>query len=185
MEYDKNDKVITNSIDIMAKEVVKYLSEHKKKIALAESCTGGMISQCLTAVSGASEVYELGVCSYSNRIKNKLLGVKTDTLASYGAVSRQTAEEMALGVLELSGSDIAAAVTGIAGPDGGTKEKPVGTVWVCVADQKRKEAKNLMLYNRGERLDRQRIRWLTTYEAFKMIVKTLGIKQELRDKLCQ
>ena len=88
MEYDKSDKVITNSIDIMAKEVVKYLSEHKKKIALAESCTGGMISQCLTAVSGASEVYELGVCSYSNRIKNKLLGVKTDTLASYGAVSR-------------------------------------------------------------------------------------------------
>lgn len=173
MEYDKSDKVITNGIDIMSKEVVKYLSEHKKRIALAESCTGGMISQCLTAVSGASEVYELGVCSYSNRIKNKILGVKADTLARHGAVSRQTAEEMALGVLELSGSDIAAAVTGIAGPTGGTQEKPVGTVWVSVADKNGARAKNLMLYNRGERLDRQRVRRLTTYEAFKMILKTL------------
>ena len=173
MEYDKNDKMITDSIDSMACKVVKCLMEHKEKISFAESCTGGMISQSLTAVSGASEVYELGACTYSNEMKNRLLGVKSETLEKFGAVSEETAVEMALGIKAFSGSDIAVSVTGIAGPTGGTKEKPVGTVWVAVAYKENVEAKNLMLYNRGEGLDRQKIRLLTTCEAFRMVLCAL------------
>lgn len=180
MQNDKNDKLITNSIDTNAVKVVKWLSKHEFTISFAESCTGGMLSEAITSVSGASKVYECGICSYSNRIKESVLGVSGDTLRKYGAVSEQTAIEMAKGVKALTSSNIAVGVTGIAGPLGGTVEKPVGTVWVSVATDNRAFARNLMLYNRGENLNRETIRRLTTNEALKMVLKALSEENELR-----
>lgn len=174
MKNDKNDKLITNTIDRTAIKVVKWLTEHGLTISLAESCTGGMLSEAITSVSGASEVYECGICSYSNRIKQSMLGVKSESLEKYGAVSEQVAKEMANGALCLAQSDIAVGVTGIAGPLGGTEEKPVGTVWVSVATKEKTIAKNLMLYNRGVKLERETVRRYTTYEALKMVLQALG-----------
>ncbi|MCD8328704.1 MAG: CinA family protein [Ruminococcus sp.] len=154
--------------------MVKWLTEHGLTISLAESCTGGMLSEAITSVSGASEVYECGICSYSNRIKQSVLGVKSESLEKYGAVSEQVAKEMANGALRLAQSDIAVGVTGIAGPLGGTEEKHVGTVWVSVATKEKTIVKNLMLYNRGVKLERETVRRYTTYEALKMVLQVLG-----------
>ena len=99
-------------------------------MATAESCTGGWIAKTLTDVPGSSAVFGYGVVSYSNGAKESILGVRNATLETHGAVSEQVVEEMADGVLHLSGADLAVAVSGIAGPDGGTVDKPVGTVWV-------------------------------------------------------
>lgn len=125
--------------------VIKILIEKKLSISTAESCTGGMIGSLLTSVSGASEVYGYGFITYANEAKENILGVKTDTLIKYGAVSEQTAHEMALGALNVSKSDIAISVTGIAGPGGGTKEKPVGLVYTAVATEKGVNVKKLIL----------------------------------------
>lgn len=124
--------------------LVKELKKRNLKIAVAESCTGGMISEMITDVSGASSVFECGVCSYSNRIKQKILGVSGETLAKYTEVSTQTAEEMATGVQRLSDSDIAVSTTGVAGPTGGTEKNPVGTVCIgfAVGDRIISERKN-------------------------------------------
>ena len=108
-------------------------AERKWTLATAESCTGGMISQRITNVSGASNVFELGVCSYANRIKNKVLGVSNETLNTVGAVSQETATQMCEGIKELSSSDIGVSTTGIAGPTGGTAKKPVGLVFIGIA----------------------------------------------------
>ena len=102
-------------------------------LALAESCTGGMVAQSITSVAGSSAWFDRGFVTYSNAAKVEMLGVSKHTLAQFGAVSEQTATEMALGALKNSHADIAGSITGIAGPDGGTPEKPVGTVcfsWV-------------------------------------------------------
>lgn len=114
-------------------ELVELLKENQMTISCAESCTGGMISQMITDVSGASEVFELGVCSYSNRIKINILGVPKSVIDEHTEVSTQCAEEMAKGVMRLSGSDISVSTTGIAGPSGGTAENPVGTVYLALA----------------------------------------------------
>ena len=99
----------------------------------AESCTGGKLAGQLLNVPGASEVYQEGYITYANKSKEKILGVKTGTLEEYGAVSRQTAQEMALGAAKAAEADVAVSVTGIAGPGGGTKEKPVGLVYIGCA----------------------------------------------------
>lgn len=112
--------------------LVQILTEKNMKIASAESCTGGMISQRITNVSGASNVFDLGVCSYANEIKSKVLGVKEETLNTVGAVSEETAMQMCCGVMKLANSDIGVSTTGIAGPTGGTKEKPVGLVFIGI-----------------------------------------------------
>ncbi|MBQ1546127.1 MAG: CinA family protein [Clostridia bacterium] len=115
------------------RQLVELLTQKNMKIATAESCTGGMISELITNIAGASAVLELGVCSYSNRIKNQVLGVPQEILDEYTELSTQTAEEMAKGVMRLSGADIAVSTTGLAGPGGGTEEDPVGTVYVALA----------------------------------------------------
>lgn len=171
MQYNKSDKSVTESVDILAGNVVKYCSGKDYTISTAESLTGGMISKFITSVPGASEVFELGVCSYSDRIKNKVLGVREETLTKYTAVSKQTAEEMSAGIQALSGSDIAVSVTGIAGPAGGTDDKPVGTVYVSVRFRDKCQTKNLELYKRYDDLCREDIRLLTTKEAFEMILE--------------
>lgn len=99
------------------------------RVATAESCTGGGIAAAITAVAGSSSWFEYGIVSYANSAKEKLLQVNPQTLLDHGAVSQAVVEQMAAGVLRLSGADIAVAVSGVAGPSGGTAEKPVGTVW--------------------------------------------------------
>ena len=110
------------------------------KLSLAESCTGGMISSEITDLSGSSEFFLGSAVTYSNESKESILGVSRSSLIEFGAVSEAVAKEMALGSLKVYGSDIAGSVTGIAGPNGGTPQKPVGTVWMAVTDGKRTAA---------------------------------------------
>ena len=117
--------------------VVQSLFKQNKTLATAESCTGGLIAKRITDVPGASAVFECGIVSYSNRIKSKVLGVREETLKAYGAVSEQTAREMAEGALRVSGADLAVSVTGIAGPDADGTDKPVGLVYIgCTVEGK-------------------------------------------------
>lgn len=102
---------------------------------MAESCTGGLIASLITQVAGSSNIFEAGYITYSNRIKSELLGVKKETLQQFGAVSEETVMEMAQGALLKSSADVVIAVSGIAGPNGGSKEKPVGTVWIAWGDK--------------------------------------------------
>lgn len=112
------------------------LKEKKCRLATAESCTGGYIARLITSVPGSSEYYNGSVVAYSNRIKQKVLSVKPETLEKHGAVSKETVKEMVQALLHLFETDYAIAVSGIAGPEGGTDEKPVGTVWIAVGDKK-------------------------------------------------
>ena len=121
------------SLQKLAEAVVTDLTSAGKTVSAAESCTGGWIAKSITDIPGSSAVFAYGVVSYSNGAKESLLGVQNLTLAEHGAVSELVVEEMAKGALGLSGADIAVAVSGIAGPDGGTDEKPVGTVWFAWA----------------------------------------------------
>ncbi|HBH95735.1 MAG TPA: CinA family protein [Ruminococcaceae bacterium] len=123
------------NIDKQAESVVKLLCKCNKKAATAESCTGGLISAAITSVSGSSEVFDMGICSYANIIKEKKLNVPREYLESFGAVSEQVACAMAEGVMNSAESDFAVSTTGIAGPTGGTPEKPVGTVWIGVCSR--------------------------------------------------
>jgi nicotinamide-nucleotide amidase len=113
--------------------IVRLLTERKQTLAVAESCTGGCVANRITNVPGASAVFLAGVVSYANEAKQKYLGVRAETLGRYGAVSAEVAREMAEGVRQSSGADFALSVTGIAGPSGGTPEKPVGTVFIGLA----------------------------------------------------
>lgn len=121
--------------DTLQENIVHMLMKKKLKVATAESCTGGLISERITRVSGSSEVFDCGICSYANEIKHKVLGVSEETLNVLGAVSAETAIQMAEGVKKLSGADIGISTTGIAGPTGGTPEKPVG---LCTAEYAQK-----------------------------------------------
>ena len=125
-------------------EIIKYFTEKGKTISAAESCTGGLLAAKLTAISGASAVIEGTMVTYSNQIKQKWLGVKEDTLNSYGAVSKECVDEMLDGIQKASGADIAIAISGIAGPTGGTDEKPVGTVYIGVKNGEKKEIKKYL-----------------------------------------
>lgn len=117
----------------MQELVHRILTERRQTLATAESCTGGVIASRFTAMPGASAYFLCGVVSYSNEAKIRVLGVDADTIARYGAVSEQVARQMAEGARRVAGADYAIATTGIAGPTGGSAEKPVGTVWIAVA----------------------------------------------------
>ena len=121
------------SILKLAEALVRELAADGKMVSTAESCTGGWIAKAITDVPGSSEVFGYGLVSYSNGAKESLVGVHPRTLDEYGAVSEEVVIEMADGALHLSGADIAVAVSGIAGPTGGSDDKPVGTVWFAWA----------------------------------------------------
>jgi len=134
----------------MLERIASLLKEKKLWIATAESCTGGLIGHTLTNIPGSSEYYKGGIIAYSNEVKMKILGVKRETLESYGAVSEQTARQMAEGVKRVLETDVAIATTGIAGPGGGTKEKPVGLVYIGLATPEGVEARKFVFH--GDRL---------------------------------
>lgn len=120
-------------LTIKTHEIIKALRKNKMRLATAESCTGGLISMAITEVPGASEVFERGFVTYSNAAKIDLLTVPTFYIEDYGAVSMEVAIAMAEGALLMSKADISISVTGAAGPDGGTEEKPIGTVFIGCA----------------------------------------------------
>lgn len=130
--YLKENNIVPNTLPHLL--VGKLLSKNMK-VATAESCTGGLISKLITDCSGASGVFDCGVCSYANEIKERILGVSGEALQSFGAVSPQVAAQMAEGVRRLAGADLGISTTGIAGPTGGTPEKPVGLVYIGIASE--------------------------------------------------
>jgi nicotinamide-nucleotide amidase len=133
--------------DSMEEVVGRRLKEKKATLALAESCTGGLLAHRLTNVSGSSEYFLRGYVTYSNAAKIELLGVPEDIIAQHGAVSEPCALAMAAGAKKMSNSDYAVALTGIAGPSGGSPEKPVGTVWIALASPQRVSAKHFLFAN--------------------------------------
>lgn len=157
------------SIEVLPELLVNILKEKGLKIATAESCTGGLISKMITDVSGASAVFDCGVCSYANNIKEKVLGVSGADLAAKGAVSAEVAARMAEGVRALSGADIGISTTGIAGPTGGTALKPVGTVYIGVSAMDKNYAvlANLAAKNSTRDKIRQSAALLAIYCGFK------------------
>lgn len=130
-----------NENTTLADYLVPLLINSKQKITVAESCTGGLIASQITAISGASAIFEAGFVTYSNDMKSKMLGVPKATLVKHGAVSKETVLAMAHGALMNSGADFTIAVSGIAGPDGGTAEKPVGSVWIAWGNKEQIQAK--------------------------------------------
>lgn len=148
--------------------VINKLKERQYKIALCESCTGGLITSKLTSISGASEVLDRGLVTYSNQAKIDELGVKPETLNEYGAVSKETAFEMAKGLFEKTNVDLVLSITGIAGPLGGSPEKPVGLVYMCVMTREKfKIFKNHFSGNRTSIQNRSTMRAL--YEILNFI----------------
>ncbi len=159
---------ISTYIDKTALNVVQYLVEHGIKIAVAESCTGGLLAGAITSVPGASEIFECGIVSYSERIKSQLLGLPMELIDDCGVVSETVALAMAQGVRLVSRADIGVGITGIAGPAGGSKEQPVGTVYVSVIYKEQSFTQNLRLYELGE-LSRRQIRLITCAYALEAI----------------
>jgi nicotinamide-nucleotide amidase len=130
-----NKWLVTDEDISMTQIVSRMLKERKKTLGTAESCTGGYISHLITAEPGSSEIFKGAVVSYSNAVKADLLKVKEETIMRYGAVSEETVKEMVQGGLKALKTDYCIATSGIMGPDGGSAEKPVGTVWVAVGDK--------------------------------------------------
>lgn len=124
---------MTNKIESLAMELGKALTKRQWQCVTAESCTGGGLSYWITSIPGSSAWFERGFVTYSNLAKQQLLGVSAQTLNSFGGVSEETAKEMAIGALDNSKAELSVAITGVAGPDGGSNEKPVGTVWIATA----------------------------------------------------
>ncbi|HBM15566.1 MAG TPA: competence/damage-inducible protein A [Lentisphaeria bacterium] len=152
----------------IAEEIIKLLAERKMTLSLAESCTGGMIASKIVDVPGSSKVFKGSVTAYLNEIKMHLLKVKENTLLKYGAVSEECAKEMAEGCANLFNTDIALSATGIAGPDGGTSSKPVGTVFISVTFHNRTLTKKFLIKG-----DRSRIRIRSTAFALNLLRNVL------------
>jgi PncC family amidohydrolase len=131
-------------------QIHRWFIEHKKTLVLAESCTGGLLAAHLTAIAGASQYFLGSLVTYSNALKEQILGVSPETLKTKGAVSRETVIEMLQGLFKATGADYGIAVSGIAGPTGGTPEKPVGMVW-CAIGAKGQEPEVGVLQLKGSR----------------------------------
>jgi nicotinamide-nucleotide amidase len=154
-----------SELENAARTLVATYRDHGLKAALAESCTGGMVAAAITAVSGASEMFDRGFVTYSNEAKTEMLGVPEFLIHQHGAVSREVARAMAEGCLRHSQADTAVSITGIAGPGGGSEEKPVGLVWFGVA-------KGDVLFTERELFhgDRAQIREAAAIHALKLLL---------------
>ena len=150
-------------------KIVKLLSKKKLTVSFAESCTGGLLSSSITSVSGSSKVFSMGLVTYSNKAKTKLLKVTKKTISKYGAVSYETCLAMVKNLSKISKSNISISITGIAGPNGGTKEKPVGLVYIGL----KKGSKTIIKKNLFKNKKRVSIQKSTVTQALKMILNTL------------
>lgn len=162
------DNIYSEGQETLPGLVIRLLGSKGHTIALAESCTGGMLGKMLTDISGSSTVFWGGVISYSNESKTRILGVSEETLNRNGAVSPETAREMAQGIRKLAGSTIGISLTGIAGPEGGTSEKPVGLVYLGMATEKGEQSRELRLMGR-----RDSIRTIAAKSALDWLRRTL------------
>lgn len=163
-----DDNIYGCNEETLEEAVLKLLQKKNLTISLAESCTGGLVASRLTDIPGASASLISGVVSYSNESKINILKVKEDTIRKYGAVSPQTAEEMAVGAKKLSNTDIGLSITGIAGPDGGSAEKPVGLCYIGIAIGKSVNVQKIMLTG-----NRNRIRWGSSSRALDFLRRVL------------
>ncbi|WP_438971519.1 nicotinamide-nucleotide amidase [Methylophaga sp.] len=155
------------SLQQLVGQVATLLSEQQSRLVTAESCTGGWVAKCCTDLAGSSAWFERGFVTYSNEAKFEQLGVSQATLNKNGAVSLSVVEEMALGALSHSAADLSVAITGIAGPDGGSEDKPVGTVWIAWA-LKQAGVHSVCFQFEG---DRESIRRQAVFEALTGIIK--------------
>ncbi len=163
------DTEVVPAVDA-AREAMRLATEKNLLVATAESCTGGMISATITEIAGCSSAFERGFVTYSNESKTELLGVPAEVIESAGAVSEATARAMAEGALAHSRADVAVAVTGIAGPDGGTPEKPVGLVHLAAARHGHPTLHRVERFPGG----RAEVRAATARTAFEMLIEILG-----------
>jgi nicotinamide-nucleotide amidase len=154
----------------LAERVAHKLRAAERRIVTAESCTGGWVAKALTDVPGSSQWFECGYVTYSNAAKSRDLGVAAGTLERFGAVSEQTVREMAEGALRVSGANVALAVSGIAGPDGGMPGKPVGTVWFCAA-ARRERAMDIIAEEKLFAGDRAFVRSRSVQHALRLILR--------------
>ena len=154
----------------LAQQLGTHMVERGMTLATAESCTGGWIAKCITDVAGSSSWFERGFITYHNRAKVEMLGVSTQTLRLHGAVSQEVATEMVSGALAGSCADLAVAVTGIAGPGGGTPDKPVGTVWI--AWRRRDHAPHIQRHLFAG--DREQVRAQAVAQALEGLLENLG-----------
>lgn len=155
-------------LQALAAMVVRDFAKANKKLATAESCTGGLIGGCVTSASGSSAVFDRGFLTYSNQAKIELLNVDPETIEQHGAVSAECASQMATGALEAANVDAAVAVTGIAGPGGGSKEKPVGLVFIAIATNE-DEGAFVEQFEFGD-IGREEVRHATIKEALEMLL---------------
>jgi nicotinamide-nucleotide amidase len=154
----------------LAEAAGRLLLAAGRRVATAESCTGGWVAKCLTDIPGSSQWFERGYVTYSNLAKEQSIGVAASVIEAFGAVSRPTVEQMAAGALHDSGADLAVAVTGIAGPDGGSPEKPVGLVWFALA-QRAAPPVALQQQFAG---DREAIRRAAVATALRLVIAAAG-----------
>jgi nicotinamide-nucleotide amidase len=154
----------------LAARVAQKLRAAERHLVTAESCTGGWVAKALTDIPGSSQWFECGYVTYSNAAKMRDLKVAAATLESFGAVSEQTVREMAEGALRVSGATVALAVSGIAGPDGGTPDKPVGTVWFCAA-ARQGEATDIIAEEQRFGGDRTLVRSHSVQHALRLILR--------------
>jgi nicotinamide-nucleotide amidase len=158
------DRVYSRNGDPLEVVVGQLLRDRRATVSVAESCTGGMLGERLTSVPGSSDYFVGGFITYANAMKVELLGVPPEVLEQHGAVSQQTAEAMATGVRRRTASTYALAITGVAGPDGGSESKPVGTVYIAIADDA-----GIHTEHRRFLGDRQRIRTFTVQMALDLL----------------
>jgi nicotinamide-nucleotide amidase len=160
------------NIDKLVKNIIDELTKQKKTISFAESCTGGRIAAEFTAISGASNVLNGSCITYSNKIKHQWLGVSQEVLENFGAVSEECVSQMLEGIQKMAKSNYAIAVSGIAGPTGGTEEKPVGTVYIGIITPYGKEIFHCIFNG-----SRENIQELSTLFAIKKLAKSLNFKE--------
>jgi nicotinamide-nucleotide amidase len=163
-----------DDIEAAAAALIETCRIHRLRVATAESCTGGLVAAALTGIAGSSDVFDRGFVTYSNAAKSSMLGVPEYLIARHGAVSRETAEAMARGVLEQTPADLTVAVTGIAGPSGGTADKPVGLVHVAAATRAGR-----MIHRECQfgNIGRAQVRHATLRQALAMLQELVDGKQ--------
>ena len=159
---------MVKSLERIEERLVKLLIENGKKVSTAESCTGGLVAKRITSVAGSSACFDLGVVTYANEQKVKVLGVSEENLKNFGAVSEAVALEMSKGAKRISGADFALGITGLAGPGGATPDKPVGLVYISICGENIHKAEEFIFSG-----TRDEVREKASEEAIKLVIKEL------------